>query len=121
LARSTAKWISYDLRPAKQSERRILLDVLKTAGEAGLPLSGYRYVGMGAVRFYDFLLVHRYLGIDHMISLEHDNKMFKRAEFNVPFSFIEVRNCTSTTFIADDSYSEPTVAWFDYDGGLAVC
>jgi hypothetical protein len=118
MARSTAKFISYDLRPAKQSERRILLDVLKAAGESGLPLTNYRYVGMGAVRFYDFLLVHRYLGIDKMISLEHDKKMFLRSEFNVPFSFIKVLNKTSNNFIQEDSFNDPTVAWFDYDGGL---
>jgi len=73
---------------------------------------------MGAVRFYDFLLVHRYLGMDKMISLEHDKSMFRRSEFNVPFSFIEVRNRTSTQFIEEDSFDQSTVAWFDYDGGI---
>ena len=82
MARSTASFISYDLRPSKQSERRILLDVLKIAGDCGLPISDYRYVGMGANRFYDFLLIHRYIGIRNMVSLEHDPIMYKRSIFN---------------------------------------
>ncbi|MDR3534611.1 MAG: hypothetical protein P4L90_29115 [Rhodopila sp.] len=92
--------------------------MLKVAAEAGLPLPTYRYVGMGAVRFYDFLLVHRYLGIDRMISLEHDKRMYRRAEFNAPFGFIKVKNQTSGDFIEQDSFSDLTVAWFDYDGGI---
>ncbi len=77
-----------------------------------------RYVGMGAVRFYDFLLVHRYLGIDQMVSLEHDKKMFRRSVYNVPFSFIEVRNQSTAKFIEEDRFECSTVAWFDYDGGI---
>ena len=117
--RSTAKFISYDLRPAKQSERRLLIEVLKTGGDCGLPIGDYRYVGMGANRFYDFLLMHRYLGIRKMTSLEHDPKMFRRAEFNVPFGFIDVLPNTVADFLASDKLSHPDVFWFDYDGGIA--
>src|SRR4051794_25050618 len=91
--RSTARFIPYDLRPAKQSERKILVDLLKTGGDIGLPIGDYRYVGMGANRFYDFLMLHKHLGICSMVSLEHDPKMFKRAAFNVPYNFIDVRPC----------------------------
>ncbi len=63
MTRSTARFISYDLRPAKQSERTILLDLLRLTSDSGLNITGYRYVGMGANRFYDFLLMHKYLGL----------------------------------------------------------
>lgn len=116
---STARHISYDLRPAKQTERRIIVDILKMSGECGLrPINQYRYVGMGANRFYDFLLLHRYLGINDMISLEHDRNMFERALFNCPFYFIDVRCESVAAFIAKDIPQSPTVYWFDYDGGL---
>ena len=118
MARSTARFISYDLRPAKQSERGILVDLLKVGGDCGLPIRSYRYVGMGANRFYDFLLLHKYLGIADMVSLEHDPSMFKRAQFNAPFSFIEVKNQSTTQFIAEDACSKPTIFWLDYDGGI---
>jgi hypothetical protein len=119
MARSTARGISYDLRPSKQAERRIMMDVLRAAAESGLPIANYRYVGMGAVRFYDFLLIHRYVGVDSMISLEHDDDLFVRAKFNVPYDFIEVRNQGTDAFLAADAFEAPTILWFDYDGGLS--
>lgn len=118
MACSTAKFISYDLRPAKQSERRILLDLLKIAGDCDLDIPSYRYVGMGANRFYDFLLIHKYLGIKRMISLEHNSVMFKRAVFNLPYKFIEVQEETAEEFIINDEFSQPSILWFDYDGGI---
>jgi len=118
MPRSTAKFISYDLRPAKQSERRILIDLLSIGGDCGLPINTYRYVGMGANRFYDYLLLHKYLGINKMVSLEHDQKMFLRAEFNAPYKFIEVKQLTSAAFISGDLNVDPTIYWLDYDGGI---
>jgi hypothetical protein len=117
--RSTARFISYDLRPAKQSERRILLDLLKIAGDCGLPIAEYRYIGMGANRFYDFLLIHKYLGLSRMISLEHDPVMYKRAVFNCPYSFIDVQKKTAADFIATDTFSISSIIWLDYDGGIS--
>lgn len=120
MSRSTASFISYDLRPAKQSERRILLDILKIAGDCGLPITEYRYVGMGANRFYDFLLIHKYLGITSMVSLEHDPIMFKRAVFNCPYSFVDVQEKTAADFIAADQFNIPSILWLDYDGGIGT-
>jgi hypothetical protein len=96
----------------------ILVDLLKAGGDCGLPISSYRYVGMGANRFYDFLLIHRYLGIKNMISLEHDCSMFKRAVFNVPYRFIQVQQKSAEEFIATDTSASPTIGWLDYDGGI---
>jgi hypothetical protein len=115
---STARFISYDLRPAKQSERRILIDILKIGGDCGLPIDQYRYVGMGANRFYDFLLLHKYLGISTMTSLEHDPEMFKRAVFNVPYGFIDVQEKSAAAFVGEDSAEAPSIYWLDYDGGI---
>lgn len=119
MSRSTANYISYDLRPAKQSERRILLDLMQVAGDCGFPITNYRYVGMGANRFYDFLLIHKYLGVNKMISLEHDPIMYGRAMFNRPYSFIDVRNKSIAEFISGDTFSDKSLLWFDYDGGIS--
>lgn len=118
MARSTAKFISYDLRPAKQSERMILVDILKIGGDCGLPIGAYRYVGMGANRFYGYLLLHRYIGIKNMVSLEHDGQMYKRAVFNVPYKFIDVLETSASDFLANDTSNAPTISWLDYDGGI---
>lgn len=118
MSRSSAKYISYDLRPTKQSERRILLDLMQIAGDCGFPIFNYRYVGMGANRFYDFLLMHKYLRINKMISLEHNPIMYGRAMFNRPYSFIDVRNKSISEFISGDTFSDKSLLWFDYDGGI---
>lgn len=52
---STASYIAYDLRPAKQAERRILLDFLKCANEVGITISDCRYVGMGGLNITIFI------------------------------------------------------------------
>lgn len=115
---STAKFIYYNLRPSKQTERRLLLDFLKCAAQSGMAVSDYRYVGMGGTMFYDFHLMHRFLGINYMVSLERNKKMFPRAKFNCPFDFIEVRNESVARFLAKDKHEGPTIFWLDYDDGL---
>jgi hypothetical protein len=118
LKQSTAKFISYALRPAKQAERRILLDFLKCANEAGLTISDCRYVGMGGTMFVDFHLMHRFLGVNRMISLERDPDMHPRSAFNCPFDFISVRKQTVAEFLAADNDDATTIYWLDYDDGL---
>jgi len=73
---------------------------------------------MGANRFYDFLLLHKYLGLSKMISLEHDPEMFKRAKFNVPYGFIELHPKKAAEFIDQDDAVPPSIYWLDYDGGI---
>jgi hypothetical protein len=118
--RSSGRFVSYDLRPAKQTERRILLDLIALGRWCGLELSAYRYVGMGANRFYDYLLLHRYLGIHNMVSLEHDPNMVDRARFNAPYGFIEVREQSTTEFIQLDKFDRRSIYWFDYDGAIST-
>lgn len=116
---STASFIAYDLRPAKQTERRILLDFLKCANEAEINISDCRYVGMGGTKFYDFHLFHRFLGVHQMTSLERDPELFYRAAFNCPYGFIKVKQKTVGEFLASDKETSRTIYWLDYDGGLS--
>lgn len=113
--RSSASIVSYDLRPAKQCERRIMLDSFLTAMESGYPVPKYRYVGMGANRFYDFIMMHKHLGIDNMVSIEHDTEMFVRAIFNRPFHFISVSNSSVHDFVLEDRHTGNSIYWLDYD------
>ena len=117
-SRSSAKIVSYDLRPSKQCERKMMLDSFNAAIESDFPISNYRYVGMGANRFYDFILMHKYLGIDKMISLEHDPKMLPRAIFNRPYKFIEILNATVHEFVSSDQFTGNSIYWMDYDSGI---
>lgn len=118
MKQSTTKFIAYNLRPAKQAERRILLDFLKAANDGGRSTTEYRYVGMGGTTFYDFHLVHRFLGIHDMVSLERDPDAYPRCAFNCPFNFISVRKKTAAEFLATDKSRKRTIYWFDYDDGI---
>ena len=115
---SSGRYVSYDLRPAKQCERRIILDSLFAAREAGFEISDYRYVGMGANRFYDFMLLHKYLGTTNMISLEHDPKMVRRAEYNKPYKFIDLVSSSANDFISANDYNGNSIYWMDYDTSI---
>ena len=41
--------VHYELRSAKQVERRMLIDALHTLGEDGFRISDYQYTGMGSI------------------------------------------------------------------------
>ena len=95
-----------------------MLDSFAVAMESGFQISDYRYVGMGGNRFYDFILVHKFLGIENMISLEHDEKMLPRAFYNLPYKFIKILNMNVYEFISSDSFLGNTIYWMDYDGSI---
>lgn len=116
---STTNFISYNLRPSKQAERRVILDFLKCANEGGMTIADCRYVGMGGTTFYDFHLIHRFLGIQNMISLERDPDAYPRCAFNCPFDFISMRKMTAAEFLAKDKSKKRTIYWFDYDDGIS--
>ena len=116
--RSSARIVSYDLRPAKQCERRMMVDAFLAAMEAGFAVPSYRYVGMGANRFYDFIMIHKYLGITNMISLEHDDEMYVRAVFNRPYDFISVQQRSVNDFLLREGHTRNSIYWFDYDGSI---
>jgi hypothetical protein len=117
--RSSARFLSYDMRPAKQAERLMLIDYLRCSAECGIKLADYRYVGMGGNRFYDFLLLHRFIGIKKMVSLEHDDGMYLRSKFNKPFDFVQIANESVEDFLAADNYQDPSIFWLDFDGGIS--
>jgi hypothetical protein len=118
--RSTATYIAYDLRPAKQAERRMLLDYFEAMKECGLPISGYRYVGMGGVKFYDFAMVYRFLGISDLVSCERSPKTHKRGLFNRPFALIDVKNMSVGDYISTELSQKSAICWIDYDDSLSA-
>jgi hypothetical protein len=73
---------------------------------------------MGGTMFIDFHLMHRFLGVNRMISLERDPNMHPRAAFNCPFDFISVNKQSVAQFLATDKDDATTIYWLDYDDGL---
>jgi hypothetical protein len=119
MPRSSAISIPYDIRPSKQVERRIILDMLLTAAASGFPIAKSKYVGMGGVKFFDFIMFHRYLGLKEFISLEHDSDLLARCNFNKPFESVSIYNGSFSDFITEFRSNAPHIFWIDYDYGLS--
>jgi hypothetical protein len=118
MAKSSAISIPYDIRPSKQLERRIILDMLMMAGACGLPVGKSTYVGMGGIKFFDFIMFYRYLALKKYISVEHDQSLLARCNFNKPFANIKMYDGAFSDFILEFHERGPHVFWIDYDYGL---
>jgi hypothetical protein len=80
--------------------------------------SKYLYVGLGSMWFVDFILAHKHLLINEMISIE--DKGATRAAFNIPFKVIRVEEGETTKVLPElDLAGRQLIAWLDYDQGLA--
>jgi hypothetical protein len=107
--------VHYEFRPAKQVERRMLLDALQRLMEIGFPISNYQYTGMGSLWFVDFILFRRYLGIKQMVSVEGDFDLEKRVRFNKPYGSIEIKMGDIADYIPSLSLDRKHILWLDFD------
>ena len=85
--RHSFEQINYLLRPSKQVERKLFVEMFLKLAQVGYDVPSYTYVGLGSVYFADFLLFNKYLYIDNMICVEHadiPNRMkFNKRIFNL--------------------------------------
>lgn len=107
--------VHYEFRPAKQVERRMLLDILQRLMEVGFPISSYQYTGLGSLWFIDFILFRRYLGIRHMVSVEGSYDVEKRVHFNKPYGNIEIVMGDVADYIPSLSIDRKHILWLDFD------
>lgn len=111
--------INYYLRQQKSIERRMFCHLFNSINRA-FPLHQYRYIGMGAKYFADFLLFHREFGFQKMISIEADGENNEKYEFNKPLNCIEMNYGFSSEVLPtlDWTTSERSIVWLDYDSYL---
>lgn len=107
--------VQYELRPAKQVERHMLVDALQLLAAGGFPIRDYQYTGMGSAYFVDFALFHRALGIRRMLSVEHAGEIARRVEFNKPYGCVETQIGAIGDFIPRLDPDVGHVLWLDYD------
>jgi hypothetical protein len=110
---SSFKKINYSLRPAKATERRMLNFALKKLSHFD-HLSNYQYVGFGSTTFHDFILFHKELGINQMISIESSENE-NRFNFNKPFSCIKMMFGNSQKVLPKINWEKKSILWLDYD------
>ncbi|MDE0334109.1 MAG: hypothetical protein OXI64_04055 [Defluviicoccus sp.] len=111
--------VAYDLRPAKQVERRILLDFFRRLAGCGVPVESFRYTGMGSIHFIDHVLFHKYLGITKLVSVERDEDIKKRVKFNRPFKNVDIEIMEIGDYVPCLNADERHIVWLDYDYRLS--
>ena len=109
--------INYSVRPNKNVERKLIFEALQ-ALKPSFDIESYRYVGLGSVWFVDFILAHKLLFIEDLISIEKP-QYEKRVNFNKPFKCIRVEPGDTTQVLPHLKLREKrTIVWLDYDSGL---
>jgi hypothetical protein len=108
--------VQYDVRPAKQVERRMIVDALQRLQPAGFSITDYQYTGFGAIYFVDFILFHKLLGMSNLLSLEKATGLTSRIEFNRPFKCVDVKMESASSAIPNLSRDRRHILWLDYDG-----
>jgi hypothetical protein len=110
--------INYDIRVNKSIERKLILDSLLYMGRA-FDIADYRYVGFASLWFSDFVLFHKVLNIQDMLSIEVDEIGFKRQQFNKPYHCIKLKYGHSNIVLAKKAiFDKKTIIWLDYDGDI---
>jgi len=120
ISRSYLK-VQYEIRPAKQVERRMFIESFQLLAEAGYPIRDYQYTGMGSIHFIDFALFHKFLGINRLKSVEIASDIDERLKFNTPYSgCVEVHPGEPIgKHIPKLSKDIGHVLWLDYDNLLS--
>jgi hypothetical protein len=109
--------INYSIRPNKNVERKLIFEALQEL-KPSFYIEKYRYVGLGSVWFVDFVLAHKLLFIEDLISIEKP-KYEKRVNFNKPFRCIRVEPGDTTQVLPELKLKEKrTIVWLDYDSGF---
>lgn len=115
---SSTDHVNFSLRINKNVERKLMFEGLLELRRS-FEMKNYKYIGLGSIWFIDFVMAHKKLTIDKMISMEEDEKTYTRANFNKPFNCIDIRDEVSNNIIPRlDLSDEPVLAWLDYDSDL---
>lgn len=111
--------VNYSLRPSKSIQRNLVFEGVSIL-KGHIDIDELAYIGFGSVWFTDFVLAHKMLGINDMISIEADEVGCKRAKFNAPFATVRVIEGRSSVVLpalfSDNALrSKPWMIWLDYD------
>jgi hypothetical protein len=96
----------------------MIVDALQRLQAAGFSISDYQYTGFGAIYFVDFILLHKLLGMNRLVSLEHQASLERRIQFNKPYKCVEVKMAPASSEIPNLSRDIAHIVWLDYDGVL---
>lgn len=107
--------VPYDIRMAKQVERRMIIDLLLRLRSGGFDVGTYQYTGMGSIYFVDCILLHRFAGVKKLVSVEYSDEIRKRVRFNKPFNCVELEFGPIGDYIPKLNRDRQHILWLDYD------
>lgn len=110
------EFIDYLLRPKKQIQRKIIIEILQELDKE-VDLRKYLYIGFGSIHYYDFILFHKFLKLNNLLSID-DKSTKKRFEYNRPYDFISFENKVSTDYLREFDWKKNVVIWLDSDKKL---
>ena len=105
--------VNYLLRPRKQIERKIIIEILQELKPFLHEFNNYVYLGMGSIYYYDYILFHKFLNLDNLISID-DKITYKRFIFNKPYDFIKFENRKSTDFLSDYEWKNNSIIYHHF-------
>jgi hypothetical protein len=110
--------VNYSLRPSKTIQRQLVFEGMRALQAALDPVRVY--IGLGSIWFTDFIMAHKLLSIDDMVSIESNEVGYCRALFNSPYVTVRVRRGFSSEVLPvlykDQLYAgRPWMIWLDYD------
>ncbi|PXY90757.1 O-methyltransferase [Gilliamella apis] len=111
---NSGRKINYSIRPAKNIERKMFRDILLRLSTC-FSFYDYQYIGFGSKYFVDFVLMHRFLHINDMISIENDVHNRNRYKFNSPYSCIDIRFGNASDVLPQINLDRKSIVWLDYD------
>ncbi|MFH6936346.1 O-methyltransferase [Flavobacterium sp. FlaQc-30] len=112
---NSPKHLNYETRPAKFTERKMLLSSFLRL--CNFFKGEYQYIGFGGLSFTDFKLFHKELHINDMSSIEAGLEI-EKVKFNSPYSFINIFHELSSEALTKIDLNKKTLVWLDYDGTL---
>ena len=110
--------INYSLRPSKSIQRQLVFDGVRIL-QGHLDLDALIYIGFGSIWFSDFVMAHKLLAVNKMISIEASEIGYRRAVYNAPYKIVRVEPGFSydvlPKFFADETLAHPWMIWLDFD------
>ena len=119
---SSTNIVNFSLRHNKCIERAITFDCINMVMNQ-FDIRDAVYIGFGSLWFEDFIMAHRLLGIQTMISVEYHPIIFKRAQYNRPYRTVEVLEGYSADVIPSlldrsELSDRSWVVWLDHDSEM---
>lgn len=110
--------VNYSLRPSKSIQRQLVFEAVRTL--QNVFDTAEVYIGFGSIWFTDFVMAHKILRIDDMVSIESDDIGYRRAVFNSPYITVRVFQGFSSAVLPilynDEAIARrPWMVWLDYD------